>query len=50
MCIKHPFPRQVLKDIMLFYKEGLEGMLVLTIKITTMNYTHKGLFSSIIYL
>jgi hypothetical protein len=24
MCIKPPFPRQVLKDVMLFYKPGLE--------------------------
>ena len=24
MCIKPPFPRQVLKDVMLFYKLGLE--------------------------
>jgi hypothetical protein len=24
MCIKPPFPRQVLKDIMIFYKPGLE--------------------------
>jgi hypothetical protein len=26
MCIKAPFPRQVLKDVMLFYKPGLEGV------------------------
>jgi hypothetical protein len=24
MCIKPPFPKQVLKDVMLFYKPGLE--------------------------
>jgi hypothetical protein len=24
MCIKAPFPRQVLRDVMLFYKLGLE--------------------------
>jgi hypothetical protein len=27
MCIKPPFPRQVLKDVMIFYKPGLEGTL-----------------------
>ena len=27
MCIKPPFPRQVLKDVMLFYKLGLERVL-----------------------
>ena len=27
MCIKPPFPRQVLKDVMPFYKPGLEGTL-----------------------
>jgi hypothetical protein len=24
MCIKPPFPRKVLKDIVIFYKSGLE--------------------------
>jgi hypothetical protein len=24
MCIKPPFPREVLKDVILFYKPGLE--------------------------
>jgi hypothetical protein len=38
MCMKTPLPGQVIKDVMLFYKPGLEGMLGRPIGLVLIGY------------